>query len=193
MTSFWSKYEGDFLEQGDYLPGCWIPIVSEDFAPEKAQNEISVEQRNLIIVTQSCDLANEKNHLAALCPIYHLKHWEQLNPVFQKKGTWETVRKGRLEGLHMLGAFENLNDNYHSLLVDFRQIFSLPVSYLRTHAGNLDHRWRLRPPFREHFSQAFARFLCVWGCPQRFPLLNEFGSSADIADDVELSSEFIPD
>src|SRR5712692_9268197 len=125
-----------------------------------------------LIVTQSCDLANEKIRLAALCPIATLEVWEQLSPDYAKKGFWESVRKGRREGLHMLGSFEDANDNRHALVVDFRQIFSLPVVYLQRHAATLGKRRRLQSPFREHFSQAFARFFMRVGLPAAIPPFN---------------------
>jgi hypothetical protein len=69
----------------------------------------------------------------------------------------------------MLGAFADAGDNRASLVVDFRQIFSLPVAYLRMHAAILGSRWRLQSPFREHFSQAFARFFMRVGLPAAIP------------------------
>ncbi len=65
MTSFWIAFQGEQLEQGDYLPGCWIPVIGADFDPASAEPEISVGRSNLVIVTQSRDLANEKIQLAA--------------------------------------------------------------------------------------------------------------------------------
>jgi hypothetical protein len=169
MTSFWSLCQGDQLEQGDYLPGCWIPVVGADFDPATADPEISVGKSNLIVVTQSCDLANQKIELTALCPIAVLSTWEQLNPNYSKRGFWESVRQGRREGLHMLSALTDASDARNALVVDFRQIFSLPVSYLRKHAARLGSRWRLQSPFREHFSQAFARFFMRVGLPAAIP------------------------
>ena len=69
----------------------------------------------------------------------------------------------------MLSAFEVSGDGRNSLVVDFRQIFSLPVPYLRKHAMTLGTRWRLQSPFREHFSQAFARFFMRVGLPTAIP------------------------
>ena len=172
MTSFWIECQGEHIEQGDYLPNCWVPVVGANFDPDTAEPEISVGEADLIIVTQSCDLANEKIELAALCPIAIIGVWEELNPEYKKKGFWETVRKGRVEGLHMLGAFEEPGGNRNALVVDFRQIFSLPVGYLQTHEANLGSRWRLQPPFREHFSQAFARFFMRVGLPAAIPPFN---------------------
>ena len=169
MTSFWISCQGEQLEQGDYLPGCWIPVVGADFDPAAVEPEISVGRGNLIIVTQSCDLANAKIQLAASCPIADLATWEQLNSDYAKRGFWESVRQGRREGLHMLSAFADAGDGRHALVVDFRQIFSLPIPYLRKHAAGLGSRWRLQPPYREHFSQAFARFFMRVGLPAAIP------------------------
>jgi hypothetical protein len=169
MKSFWIDCQSEPLEQGDYLPGCWIPVVGADFDPSVVEPEISVGQSNLIIVTQSCDLANEKIQLAALCPIADLATWEQINPDYAKRGFWESVRQGRREGLHMLSAFTVTGESQNSLVADFRQIFSLPVTYLRKHATSLRSRWRLQSPYREHFSQSFARFFMRVGLPTAIP------------------------
>ena len=55
------------------------------------------------------------------------------------------------------------------LVVDFREIFSLPIDYLKDHAVRLGPRWRLKSPFLEHFSQAFARFFMRVGLPSSIP------------------------
>jgi hypothetical protein len=169
MMSFWIACQDEQLEQGDYLPGCWIPVVGADFDPSAAEPQIGVGQSNLIIVTQSCDLANEKIQLTALCPIADLATWEQLNPDYARRGFWESARQGRREGLHMLSSFTNVAEARNTLVADFRQIFSLPVPYLRKHATGLGSRWRLQSPYREHFSQAFARFFMRVGLPTAIP------------------------
>ena len=169
MTSVWAIAEGHDLGQGNFLPDCWIPLVRPDFATQDVEEEVAVESRDLIIVTQSYDLTNEKNHLAALCPIYTLDCWEENNENFKKKGIWENVRRGRHEGLHLLASPEEPRNNRQALVVDFRQIFSLPVAYLKRHADQVSHRWRLQSPYLEHFSQAFARFFMRVGLPVDLP------------------------
>jgi hypothetical protein len=71
--------------------------------------------------------------------------------------------------MHMLGAFKDAEAGRDALVADFRQIFSLPVPYLRRHAAGLAMRWRLQSPYREHFSQAFARFFMRVGLPTAIP------------------------
>ena len=75
-------------------------MVGPDFEPTIGESKIVIEIRDLIVITQSCDLANAKVQFAALCPIYGLDHFESINPDFTKRGRWESVRKGRVEGLH---------------------------------------------------------------------------------------------
>jgi hypothetical protein len=104
VTSFWISCQSGHLEQGDYLPECWVPMVGADFDPAALEPLISVGQANLIIVTQSCDLANEKIQLAALCPIATIEAWEQLNRDYAKRGFWESVRQRASRRLAHVGG-----------------------------------------------------------------------------------------
>ncbi len=169
MIPFWLATTGSELSQGDYLPDCVIPIVPDNFGPASLSADIAIHSADLIVVTQSCDLANAKTGLVALCPIYSLKAFEAVNPGFAKKGVWEEVRKGRREGLHLLASPTHPEESREALVVNFREIFSLPLGYLRTHASGLGSRWRLQSPFLEHFSQGFARFFMRVGLPSAVP------------------------
>lgn len=140
--------------------------MDPDFGEEDVAEEVvSVASRDSIIMTQSCDLVGNKAPFVALCPIYTLAEFEEQSPRFQNRKEWEQVRKGRIEGLHMLGAIEEPFENHQSFVVNFRQIYSLPVQHLCRHAESLGTRWRLKSPYLEHFSQAFARFFMRVGLP----------------------------
>ena len=120
-------------------------------------------------MSQSCDLEQNKVRLVALCPIYPLSLFEKSNPVFGNKAKWNEVRKGRVEGLYLLASTTDPSNNLLSLVVDFREIYSLPHEYLQKRALDVGTRWRLQPPFLEHFSQAFARFFMRVGLPSPIP------------------------
>ena len=169
MESFWLQVDEGELRQGDYLPGCSIPVVGPAFAVVGEPHEIRTDQGDLIIVTQSCDLEQRKVRLVAGCPIFPLAEFEAVNPAFARKGRWNEVLKGRIEGLHLLASPTAPEENRQALVVDFREIFSLPHDYLADHAKRLGPRWRLKPPFLEHFSQAFARFFMRVGLPSTIP------------------------
>ena len=91
-------------------------------------------------------------------PSFALDEFEAVNPAFARKGRWNEVLKGRVEGLHMRHLPLTRMTTGNLSCVDFREIYSLPMDYLTAHATRLGLRSRLLSPFLEHFSQAFARF-----------------------------------
>jgi hypothetical protein len=170
LPAWWVRTEGEQLRQGDLLTDCFVPLFPPDFGktPEITES-VEVRQYDCIILTQSCDLENQKAPLVAVCPVASLAAYEQVDPRLVQKGEWEKVRQGRVEGLHLLASPSEPTNNRACIVVDFRQIYSLPVGYLQVLAGNLGPRWRLQSPFLEHLSQAFARFFMRVGLPAAIP------------------------
>lgn len=169
MVPFWKSIAGSDLAQGDYLTRCLIPYVPREFGSSTLPQEISIRSAGFVVITQTCDLVDVKSGLVALCPIRTLAKYEETNPMFGKKGAWEEVRKGRREGLHLLASPSTPEKGRDALVVDFREIYSLPFEYLSQHAASHASRWRLDSPFLEHFSQAFARFFMRVGLPSAIP------------------------
>ena len=165
---FWISTVGPALAQGDFLRDCLVPVFSPEVHPG-GQAEVEVCPADLIVVTQTCDLENNKARFVALCPIYTLDEFANTNPRFARKTERDEVRKGRHEGLHMLASPVDPDNNLKALIVDFRQIYSLPINTLTDHADKQGDRWRLQSPFLEHFSQAFARFFMRVGLPSSIP------------------------
>lgn len=171
---WWEQVRGAALAQGDYLTDCIVPLLPNDFIPPD-KKQLSAEQPtrvpavvfDLIVVTQTCDLENRKARLVAACPIFTLAEYEEKNPALKRE--WESVRQGRREGLHLLAAFDDPAKNREAFVVDFREIYSLPLGYLMRHAESQLPRMRLCSPYLEHFSQAFARFFMRVGLPSSIP------------------------
>jgi hypothetical protein len=169
IEPFWFRVSEPDLRQGDLLPRCLVPIPGPDSATVNGPREGMAIEYDLIVLTQSCDLEQRKVRLVATCPIFALPEFEAVNPAFARKGRWNEVLKGRIEGLHLLASPTEPEDNRQALVVDFREIYSLPYDYLGAHATGLGPRWRLKSPFLEHFSQAFARFFMRVGLPSTIP------------------------
>ena len=169
MESFFERTEGPSLAQGDLLDQCPIPLFPPDFGAESTINTVPFRLAKLIVMTQSCDLENRKVPLVALCPIFGIPALAAVDTKFNKAGELENLRKGRYEALHMLASPETPTDNMGAIIVDFRQIFSLPIDFLSNHALKSGKRWRLQSPYLEHFSQAFARFFMRVGLPSAIP------------------------
>ena len=177
MEPFWTSVREATLQQGDLLPGCWIPEYPADFAEQTDETRIiQADQADLIVITQTCDLEHGKVSLIALCPVWSIAAFEEAQ-ASQGRGKsgkawqdyWNNVRKGRSPTLHLLASPTAPTSARAALLVDFRAIYSLPFGYLSRHAGQLGDRWRLRSPFLEHFSQAFARSFMRVGLPSSVP------------------------
>ncbi|MCO6459647.1 MAG: hypothetical protein J5I93_30395 [Pirellulaceae bacterium] len=80
--AWWSKVSGSQLAQGDLLPKCLLPVFTGNSGDE-AVEEYLVRAR-LIIVTQSCDLENDKAPNVALYPIHKLDEFEAINEAFAR-------------------------------------------------------------------------------------------------------------
>lgn len=170
---FWEEISTDKLAQGDFLPACSVPIVPPDFKADAGPAKVRIDVIDLIVMTQSCDLENNKATLVACCPIHSILRFEEFTPALKKSGEWERVRQGRVEGLHLLGSTTKPDDKWGAFVVDFRGIYSLPVGYMTQHARSMPSRWRLLSPYLEHFSQAFARFFMRVGLPSPIPPYNK--------------------
>ena len=177
MEPFWSQINESVLQQGDLLPGCWIPEFPPDFATNTdTPLLIQTDQADLIVITQSCDLQQGRLSLVAMCPVWTIPDFEAAQAAHGHtrserawRDFWNNVRKGRSPALHLLASPINPTAARLALLVDFRAIYSLPLAYLARHADQIGDRWRLRSPFLEHFSQAFARSFMRVGLPSSVP------------------------
>jgi len=163
--NWWTEIDGKEISQGDFLANCPVPIVPDSFDPTLEEVGLTIEERDVIIITQSCDLFNNKANLVALCPVYSLIEMELKIPRYTEKNAWEAVRQGRNEGLHMISSFNGPDQNKSSMVVDFRQIYSLPIAFLRNFAAKAGLRKRLNSPYLEHLAQSFARFFMRVGLP----------------------------
>lgn len=177
MESFWTAINEPALRQGDLLPVCTTPEFPPDFAADaKTELVIQVDQADLIVMTQSCDLERGCLSLVAMCPAWPIPVFEaaqatqgQVRSEKAWRDFWNNVRKGRSSSLHLLVSPMDPSDARSAFVVDFRAIYSLPFAYLTRHAVQVGDRWRLRSPFLEHFSQAFARSFMRVGLPSSVP------------------------
>jgi hypothetical protein len=141
--------------QGEILRKCLVPVLPEDIV-FGTPTTIDFEERDLITVTQSCDLKDMSDtDDVALCPVHSMSAWEEMDPQFARKNEWENVRKKRRKGIYLLPP---LPGDSRGLVVDFRGIVSLSARYVRKHAAELGTRHRLKSPFREDFSGEFGAF-----------------------------------
>ncbi len=168
MTPWWTLAEGGDLAQGDWLRGCLMPVVPDDFGDQLALPLVT-RRDDLLVLTQSCDLANNKVRSVTLCPIRPISALLAQDPAYRSRKALEPVRRGIVASLHLLSNPDTPDDNQSALYLDFRQLVILPVGYLQRHAAQLGPRHRLNSPYLEHLSQSFARFFMRVGLPADIP------------------------
>lgn len=170
---WYAVVSGESLEQGDILLDCPVPHIPANVLLQPGACQIRIDYQNVIVMTQSCDLAIRGDGrcnaddviLAALYSQEELKddkHFGELH-------NWENARKGRLPRYHVLNKCELDGHCLDFMLVDLGKVFSLSIDTVRAFAKSKPTRLRLLPPYREHLSQAFARFFMRVGLPIDVP------------------------
>ena len=163
---------GSALLQGDLLKSCPVFVVTGTLTwPAPAESALDMEARtyDLIVMTQSCDLANNKVQEVLLAQVVP---WSKVVSVEVAAGN-EAVRsskfrklliEGNVPGLSLLHKHE-ANPPLPWCVVDFHRLFTLPKQLAQQVAHTIGPRLRLRSPYREHLAQAFARYFMRVGLP----------------------------
>lgn len=161
--------------QGDFIPQCPLIVPPEtlEINPEAAtiqfNESVTIKTLNTVVVSQSCDLQNDKIEIVLVCPYYSLEDFiASLQPSDQTAKGRDRVIKGLKQG--NLPSYHLLNRDTDSgmqdfCVVDFKNVYGVNFQFLKTYVENFGGRLRLLPPYREHLSQAFARFFMRVGLP----------------------------
>jgi len=157
------------LLQGDFIQECPVIIPPSEISDETKVHESRVISYNVIIMSQSCDLVQRKIDLVLVCPIWPLSEFEKKSEFFKSSKGKEALRKGNVPGYHLLNKCEIGGFKTDYLIVDFRAVYSVDCDFIFHLAKERGKRLRLLPPYREHLSQAFARFFMRVGLPVNIP------------------------
>jgi hypothetical protein len=152
---------GEQLEQGDLLRKCphYRPVAGN----------LDEDLYDVILLSHSCDLANDKLVTLQACPVWSLDALgEQIEYLKSRRGK-EDLRRGNLPGYHLLNRCELKSLEHDFLVVDFRALFGVPLATVKQLVSQQSPRLRLLPPYREHLAQAFARFFMRVGLPIDVP------------------------
>ncbi len=152
--------------QGDFVKECPVVIPPTEISDKI---EVRVLNYNVVVMSQSCDLALEKLDLVLVCPVWTLTEFGEQKSYYQGKDGKEALRRGHLPGYHLLNKCEINGFKTDYLVVDFRSVYSVPFDFVVELAIKRARRIRLLPPYKEHLSQAFARFFMRVGLPVDIP------------------------
>jgi hypothetical protein len=173
------------LTQGDIIVECPLLKWQLDDEPEassapsgerlfKAAKGIKAD---VVVMTQACDLEQGKVADVVLCPCRPLSRykpaWEEAERARKQNPTnkaWsafcEDIKNGYIWNLFMLDSLLEGELASEHRIVDFHAIHTVPRPFLDALIAERGaNRLRLRPPYREHLSQSFARFFMRVGLP----------------------------
>ena len=161
------------LSQGDILDACplvfWADQTREVAEGDKPQ---SVEAR-VIILTQACDLANDKTVRAMVAVVHNAAHLVQTGRV-KEKFIRDNVRKGQVYGWYFLPAHTSC-PGFPESLVDLRDLHTVPRALLEGLRDQGKLVCRLITPYREHLAQHFSVTYSRIGLPEPYGTV-EYGS-----------------
>ncbi len=162
--------ENTSLQQGDLIPDCPVILPPQNLKPNH-EYEFEVVTYNTIVMSQSCDLENDKLEIVLVCTYFTWAEFVNQLPNDQqsKKNInkiFDRFRQGLQPNYHLLNKSEDKQiEDY--LIVDFRTVYGVHINFLKEYICSLQtQRVRLLPPYREHLAQAFARFFMRVGLPQ---------------------------
>ena len=158
--------ENNELLQGQFISDCPVIVPPKKIALEEVVAD--VVQYDVIIMSQSCDLEQKKLELVLVCHFQTLSEFERKNPSFKSATMKESLRRGYSPGYHLLNkcVFGGLEDY---LVVDFRSVYGVHFDFLVDFAKEQSERLCLLSPYKEHLSQAFARFFMRVALPMDIP------------------------
>ncbi len=154
------------LRQGDIIFDC--PVIVPTFQtaqPQIISLDADILTYDVIVMSQSCDLEQDKLDLVLVCPHWPLATFATKQEYFKSTKGKTDLRRGNIPGYHLINRAVEPDLLAEPRVVDFRNVFSLPLGFLKNHCARSGARLRLLPPYREHLSQAFARFFMRVGLP----------------------------
>ncbi len=184
MSLWFELASNAVLQQGDIIKSCPVPVLPAKYPPDFENPtaeapltfESVLETRNVIVLSQSCDLINEKLASVIVAPIFPVERLPELmnNEKLRSeqknfRSTCDFIREGYSPRFHMLNACGIASHEQEISLVDFSAIYTMPFGFLKTFAEYSGDHLRLISPYTEHLSQAFARFIMRVGLPSPIP------------------------
>lgn len=151
-----------YLEQGEIIKSFPIALPPRFDIAKNPKNAVSIKVYDVIILSHSCDLENDKIDICLICPTKELNQYLSNYSGDDLNKQAEAIRRGFVYYCYMLKKIYNSSDHY---IVEFSRIFNANKRLLETYAKNQEERIALTSPYKEHLSQAFARFFMRVGLP----------------------------
>jgi len=158
------------LFQGDIIDNFEFAIGYEEDA-KNGTTKVKTITRDVIILSNTCDMILERPKLRniLISPLTAISEFEKQNPIYSSSNFKEAVRRGFIRNFFILAEVDFKEIKKEPCIINFREIFFTKIEVIRNHAEQQGKRIRLKNPYREGFSQAFAKFIMYVGYPEEIP------------------------
>ncbi len=156
------------LEQGDIIESCPIMSMPDPAPSALADLKAHIDFQTVIIITQTCDIANSKSNVVVVALVFNANELIELGTLkaSEVKGN---IRSHRVWGLYFLPA--NDDSGMEEMLVDLRRLYTINTSVLQQLRVAECRRARLLTPYREHMAKHFADTYSRIALPQPYETL----------------------
>jgi len=153
------------LDQGDLIDNCLILSIREFNLDCEDPPRINVAINRVLVLTQTCDLANRKATNATVA-VVHEAQFIVDQGLLKPADVRGPVRAARVYGWYFLPADSDLGLN--EMIVDLRQLHTVRLDLLFALSQRGHRRARLLSPYREHLAKHFADTFSRIGLPEPY-------------------------
>jgi hypothetical protein len=153
------------IDQGDLIDNCPV-LRMRKLSPDQRQLEnVEADWRRVIVLTQTCDLANDKTVDANVAEVFEAQFLVDRG-VLKPADIKGPIRAGRVWGWYFLPADGRLS--LPEMIVDLRRLHTIQLEVLRCLVQAGHRRARMQPLYREHLAKHFADTFSRIGLPRPY-------------------------
>jgi hypothetical protein len=156
---------GEPLDQGDIIDGCPTPWVEGFDLNDLESLEMIAAPSRVLILTQTCDLAQEKVRLIVVALVFDAQELVDQG-LLKARDVRGPVRAGRVFGWYYLP--KNTDLGLAESIVDLRQLHTVRSDLLAGLCQRGQRRARIQPLYREHLAKHFADTYSRIGLPEPY-------------------------
>lgn len=153
------------VDEVDIVENCPLLFVTGFDLATTQPPTVDYALARVVVVTQTCDLAQGKVTQVVVAPAYDAEHVvaERKLKASDIKGP---VRAGRVFGWYFLPA----NDDFGlpEIIVDLRQLYTVPLDLLEELCRRGERLARIQPLFRGHLGKHLAETYSRIGLPEPY-------------------------
>jgi hypothetical protein len=161
---------GEPIDQGDIIDRCPILRIAHFNLDELASDafdslEIEGAFSRVVVLTQTCDLANQKTTVANVALVRDAEELVQQG-ILKAADVRGPIRAGRVYGWYFIPKCDE-----HRLpesIIDLRQLHTVRVDLLTALCARGFRRARIQPLYREHLAKHLADTYSRIGLPQPY-------------------------